>query len=84
MFENPPGSWRAELRATLRLATPLVGANLLQMMVFALDVVFVARLGPEALAASSLAVALFGLLIWSLTGLVGAASPLIAAELGRR
>ncbi|WP_408589395.1 MATE family efflux transporter [Novosphingobium sp.] len=84
MFENPPGSWREELRATLRLATPLVGANLLQMMVFALDVVFVARLGPEALAASSLAVALFGLLIWSLTGLVGAASPLIAAELGRR
>jgi MATE family multidrug resistance protein len=31
-----------------------------------------------------LTVSLFGLLIWSLTGLVGAASPLIAAELGRR
>jgi len=70
--------------ATLRLATPIVGANLLQMAVFAVDVVFVARLGPVALAASSLSVAVFGLLIWSLTGLVGAASPLIAAELGRR
>jgi MATE family multidrug resistance protein len=61
-----------------------VGANLLQMAVFAVDVIFIARLGPVPLAASSLSVALFGLLIWSLTGLVGAASPLIAAEIGAR
>ncbi|EGD60266.1 MATE efflux family protein [Novosphingobium nitrogenifigens DSM 19370] len=84
MFENPPRSWTDEWRQTFVLAAPLVGANLLQMAVFAVDVVFVARLGSSALAASSLAVSLFGLLIWSLTGLVGAASPLIAAELGRR
>ncbi|OYZ44772.1 MAG: MATE family efflux transporter [Novosphingobium sp. 16-62-11] len=84
MFENPPHKWSTELRAMLRLAAPLVGANLLQMAVFAVDVVFVARLGPEALAASSLSVSLFGLLIWSMSGLVGAASPLIAAELGSR
>jgi len=74
----------SEWREMLRLAAPLVGANLLQMAVFAVDVLFVARLGAEALAASSLAVSIFGLLIWSLAGLVGAASPLIAAELGRR
>lgn len=74
----------SEWREMLRLAAPLVGANLLQMAVFAVDVLFVARLGAEALAASSLAVSIFGLLIWSLTGLVGATSPLIAAELGRR
>lgn len=84
MFENPPARWIDEWRAMLRLAAPLVGANLLQMAVFAVDVIFVARLGPAALAASSLAVSLFGLLIWSLSGLVGAASPLIAAELGAR
>lgn len=84
MFEKPPHRWIDEMRAMLRLAAPLVGANLLQMAVFAVDVVFVARLGPEALAASSLSVSLFGLLIWSMTGLVGAASPLIAAELGSR
>lgn len=84
MFEKPPGHWTEELRAMLRLAAPMVGANLLQMAVFAVDVVFVARLGPVALAASSLSVSLFGLLVWSLSGLVGAASPLIAAELGRR
>ena len=84
MFEAPPTRWIDEWRAMLRLAAPLVGANLLQMAVFAVDVIFVARLGSVALAASSLAVSLFGLLIWSLSGLVGAASPLIAAELGAR
>jgi multidrug resistance protein, MATE family len=84
MFETPPRTLIQEWRATLGLAGPLVAANLLQMAVFALDVVFVARLGPAALAASSLTVSVFGLLIWSLTGLVGASSPLIAAELGRR
>ena len=75
---------RAELRATLALAMPLAGANLLQMAVYAVDVVFIARLGPEALAAASLSVALFGLLMWTMSGLVGAAAPIIAAELGAR
>jgi MATE family multidrug resistance protein len=84
MFEKPPLHWNTELRAMLRLAAPMVGANILQMAVFAVDVVFVARLGPVALAASSLSVSLFGLLVWSLSGLVGGAAPLIAAELGRR
>ncbi len=84
MFEEPPSTWRTELAATLRLAGPLAAANLLQMLVYAVDVMFVARLGEEALAASSLGVALAGLLMWAMTGLVGAAAPLIAAELGRR
>lgn len=80
----PASPLRVELRATLALALPLAGANLLQMAIYAVDVVFVARLGQEALAASSLAVSLSGLLLWAMTGLVGAAAPLIAAELGRR
>ena len=80
----PSADWSTEWRAMLRLAAPLVGANLLQMAIFAVDVVFIARIGPQELAASSLAVSLFGTLMWSLTGLVGAASPLIAAELGAR
>ena len=84
MFESPPRTLYAEWRATLGLAGPLVASNLLQMAVFSLDVVFVSRLGQAELAASSLAVSVFGLLIWSLTGLVGAALPLIAAELGQR
>ena len=74
---------RTELRATLRLALPLAAANLLQMLVYAVDVIFVARLGEQALAASSLATTLFGLLMWCTLGLTGACAPLIAAELGR-
>ncbi len=75
---------RAEVAATLRLAGPLAAANLLQMLVYAIDVIFVARLGQDVLAASSLAVALFGLIAWSLSGLTSAVAPLVAAELGRK
>jgi MATE family multidrug resistance protein len=75
--------WRTELRATLQLAVPLAAANLLQMAVWAIDVIFVARLGQHALAASSLAVSLYGMLMWAFGGLCGACAPLIAAELGR-
>ncbi|MFM5918194.1 MAG: MATE family efflux transporter [Novosphingobium sp.] len=81
---TPSELWRGELRATLLLAAPLAAANLLQMLVYALDVIFVARLGTQTLAASSLGVTIFGLLMWSTTGLVGAVAPLISAELGRK
>jgi len=75
--------FRVELGATLRLSAPLALANMLQMAVFAIDVIFVARLGQEALAAASLSVAMFGLMIWACSGLTGSVAPLIAAELGR-
>lgn len=68
----------------LRLSAPLAAANLMQMLVYAIDVIFVARLGEEALAASSLSISLFGLMMWCFSGLTGACAPLIAAELGRR
>jgi MATE family multidrug resistance protein len=79
-----PGLFRAELGATLRLAGPLATANILQMAVFATDVMFVSRLGQEALAASSLAVALFALMLMAFYGLTGAVAALIAAEIGRQ
>ncbi len=84
LTEAPPPTWRAELRALAALAAPLIGANLLQMAVFAIDVVFVARLGPTEFAAATLGVFLFNILAFGLIGLVGAAEPLIAASLGRR
>src|SRR3569832_15301 len=77
-------SYRAELGALLRLATPLVGANLLQMAVYAIDVVFVAHLTPLDLAASTFGVFLYSLMLWMMLGLATACAPLIAAELGRR
>ena len=82
----PIGSdgWRDEIVATFKLAWPLAAANLLQMLVHAVDVIFVARLGEVELAASSLAIAIFGLTMWSLSGLTGIVAALIAEELGRR
>ena len=79
-----PASDRAELSALVRLAGPLVGANLLQMAVSAVDAIFVARLGTVDLAAATLGVFLFNLSMYALIGLTSAAAPLIAAELGRR
>lgn len=80
----PPPGWRAELAQLSRLAGPLVGANLLQMATFAVDVMFVARLGPTEFAAATLGVFLFHILAFAVVGLVGAAEPLIAASLGRK
>jgi len=85
MFETAsPTNWRSEFAATLRLAVPLSLAGLLQMATHATDVIFVARLGEEALAASSLSIAIFGVVTWSLSAFTGSVAALIAAELGRR
>lgn len=84
MTASAPRSAPAEARALLLLATPLVGANLLQMAIAAVDVVFVARLGAVDLAAATLAAFLFNLLSYALIGLTSAAAPLMAAELGRK
>ena len=83
LTQTAPRHFRDELAATLRLAGPLVAANILQMAVFATDVMFVSRLGQEALAASSLAVALFAVMLMAFYGMTGAVAALIAAEIGR-
>ncbi|NBC37078.1 MATE family efflux transporter [Novosphingobium sp. FSY-8] len=75
-------SWGQEMRASLMLAVPMAAANLMQMAVYAIDVIFVARLGQRALAVSSLSIAVFTLMVWSLFALTGAVAPVIAAELG--
>ncbi|BDI59569.1 MATE family efflux transporter [Qipengyuania nanhaisediminis] len=77
-------SWAGEFRSTALLALPLALANLLQMLTYAIDVIFIARLGEEPLAASALAVSLFGLVLWAFTALTGAVAPLIAEALGAR
>jgi MATE family multidrug resistance protein len=68
----------------MRLAGPLVIAGLLQMALGATDIAFIARLGPEPLAAASLAVALFSVTIWALSGLSGQVGALAAAAIGAR
>lgn len=79
-----PPAFKAELNAMLRLSAPLALANLLQMAVYAIDVVFVARLGEATLAAASLAVSMFMLIMFGFSSVTSAVAPLIAAELGRR
>ncbi len=68
----------------MRLAWPLALANLLQMLVYAVDVIFIARLGDAPLAASSLAVSIFGIVMWCFFGMTGMVAALISAQLGRR
>lgn len=75
-------TWGEEIRATFKLAWPLALANLLMMLTYAIDVMFIARLGDEELAASSLTVALFGLILWALMSMNGAMAAVIAAQLG--
>jgi putative MATE family efflux protein len=80
----PAPLWRSDVRPTLSLAWPLVGGNLLLMAVYSIDVMFVSRLGEVEFAAATLGVFMFSLVNWGLTGLTGASSPIIAAELGRK
>ena len=75
---------RSELRAMAALAVPMALANLLQMAVYAIDVIFLAHLGQHALAAANLAVTVFMIQSWAFVTLTSAVSPLIAADLGRR
>ncbi len=79
----PANPWRAEMRAMLSLAWPLILTNVTMVLINATDVFLLARLGPDALAASAMgsgiviAMMLFGI------GLVIASSPMIASEIGR-
>jgi MATE family multidrug resistance protein len=76
--------WRGELRATLTLAWPLIATNLAQMALTTTDVIVLGRLGPDALAAATLATNLyFAVLIFGI-GLVSAAAPMMAEALGRK
>jgi multidrug resistance protein, MATE family len=76
--------WRTEIVATLALAWPLILTNVSQMLINMTDVLMLARVGPDALAASAvgsglvIAMMLFGI------GLIMASSPMIASEVGRR
>ena len=79
-----PASWGEEMAVTLRLAAPLVLAQLTQVAIYTTDVVMLGWLGPRELAAAALAVNLFFVFNFAGTGLVVACAPLIAAALGQR
>ena len=78
------GAWSKELRATLALAWPLILAQITQFAIYSTDVLMLGRLGPDALAASALAVNLLFMFNFTGMGLVTACAPLIAAALGEK
>src|SRR3546814_3816099 len=84
MTAERPQGFRAEFRATLALAWPLVLTNLTMSLIGATDVLMVGWLGPTELAAASLGFNLSMLLAIFGMGLVAGASPLMASEIGRR
>ncbi len=76
--------WGDEFRATLALAWPLILTNITMVLINATDVFLLARLGPDALAASALGSGIVIAMLLIGIGIVVAGSPLMAAELGRK
>jgi MATE family multidrug resistance protein len=76
--------WGGELRALLSLGWPLILGQLAQNALFTTDVVMMGWLGPQYLAAGSLATAFFNIFLLSGIGLVGAVAPMVAQARGRR
>lgn len=76
-------TWADEFRASFSLAWPLIVAQLAQNLLFTTDVVLMGWLGPQYLAAGTLAGAF--LIPFQLTGvgIVGAVAPLVAQARGR-
>lgn len=76
-------SWLSEISASIKLAIPLILANLAQHALIMTDMLMIGWLGPDALAASMLAFNIyFNLTIFSI-GLLGAVPVLVAYQLGR-
>lgn len=76
--------WRAELRATVALALPLIGMQLAQISTMTTDVVLLGRHSAEALAAGALGANVVYVLITFTLGIVMAVSPMIAQAVGRK
>ena len=73
-----PGAWRADSRALLLLALPLILTNLAYVARTTIDIVVLGMLGAKELAAGGLAIALFNQLRTTGTGLVTGVSNLVA------
>ncbi len=78
------GPWRAESRALVALAVPLIMTGMAAIAITTTDVVMMGWLGPEALAAGSLGGHFYSSAFFFGMGLVTAVAPLVAQALGGR
>ncbi|MBV8685777.1 MAG: MATE family efflux transporter [Alphaproteobacteria bacterium] len=76
--------WREEIRATTALAWPLILTNLTQSLIQSTDVLLLGWAGSAVLAAGTLGINLYYAFLIFGIGLVIAAAPMIARELGAR
>ena len=76
--------WRTEIGATMKLAWPLILANLTMQMIQATDVVLMGWLGPRQLAAAALGLNLTFAFVLLGMGMITAAAPMMATALGKR
>lgn len=74
----------ADLRRTLRMAMPLVGAQLLQMGNGLVDAIVAGRIGRSELAAAGIGSSLWFLLSLSCIGLMAGLSPTLSRLIGER
>lgn len=79
---EPRAERQSEIVATMRLAAPIVLANLGQMAINTTDVLLMGWLGPDALAAGALGTNVFFVVMISSLGIVVAVSPLAAQAVG--
>jgi MATE family multidrug resistance protein len=76
--------WRNEARATLALAWPLILTNLTQSLIQSTDVLLLGWAGSSVLASGTLGINLYYAFFIFGIGLVIAAAPMVAKELGTR
>src|SRR5258708_2656544 len=74
--------FRAEMRATLALAVPLAGANLVSMAMGLTNAIMVGRLGGSSLAAAGLGAGIYFTTVLVCQGVLLAVAPLAAHALG--
>lgn len=77
-----PTHWRGELKALLSLGIPMAATQLAMFFVFTIDILMIGRIGPAAIAASSLGAVVYFFLWMVGSGPVMAVSPLVSQALG--
>ena len=75
--------WKAEAKATLALGLPIAASHLAQILMNAIDVAMLGRVGPEAVAAGALGFAVFLMVLIFLIGLALGSAPMMAQAIGK-